>query len=371
MSDAEVETETAEGASDGAGEGADESTDAAGDEFDPERLGELVGQVGEYVDDLKRAILDDEDGGDLVELAQDLWEVLEELEELLETLDFEELPEAIDVEELPEAVDVEALPGALFDEDESAIDLGEVQEAVTLRELWDAVDLTQFVQEKRELEAAMDDVGDTSGESADGTGDGDGTADGDDGMFQNVVETDGLEGDLSASARQAFIEEKILAAVEKFRSALLSTHDGLRKMYEKNQEKLGQSGNQPDSLNPTAASTMPPGPIPDSISTRASTVPSQVKYARADNPRRIYGRRFTERREADDRGSNRGSADADGGGAPAETTSDGADTTGADAAADDAEADASADADETGTDTGTDSDGDDDVPRIEVFEDDV
>lgn len=316
MSDAEAEGETEE-------------------VFDPERLADLVGQIGEYVTEIKRTIVDDEDGGDIVELAEDLWEVLEELEELLETLDFEELPDAIDVEELPEAVDVEDIPEGLFDEDESAIDLGNVTEAVNLRELWDAVDLTQFLQEKRELEAAVDDV----------TDDGDGDGEEDDGMFENVVDMDGADASFEQSARQQFIEEKILAAVEKFRSALLSTHDGLRKIYRENQEKLGQEGNQPDSLNPTARSTMPPGPLPDSISTRTSTVPSQVKYSRADNPRRIFGRRFKERH--DDEDSRTTSADAD-----AEESTD-ADSEGAET--EDADADA-------------DSESDDDAPEIEVFE---
>ncbi|QLD90575.1 hypothetical protein HWV07_16645 [Natronomonas salina] len=325
MSDAEAEGETED------------------EVFDPERLADLVGQIGEYVTEIKRAIVDDEDGGDIVELAEDLWEVLEELEELLETLDFEELPEAIDVEDIPEAVDVEDIPEGLFDEDESAIDLGDVTEAVNLRELWDAVDLTQFLQEKREFEAAVDDVTDDE--------DGDGDGEEDDGMFENVVDMDGADASFEQSARQQFIEEKILAAVEKFRSALLSTHDGLRKIYRENQKKLGQEGNQPDSLNPTARSTMPPGPLPDSISTRTSTVPSQVKYSRADNPRRIFGRRFKERH--DDEDSRTTSADAD-----AEESTD-ADSEGADT--DGATADAESESE-------SESESDDDAPEIEVFE---
>ena len=335
MSDAEAETEEAEETSAGA-EG-----DADAEEFDPERLGELVDVIGEGVGELKQTIVDDEEGGDLVETAEELWEVLDEFEDLLETLDFEELPETIDVEDLPEAVDVEDLPGALFDEDESAIDLTGVQEAVTLRELWDAVDLTSFLQEKRQLESAIDDVTDDEGEDEE-----------DDDLFENVVDTD-LDGGFEDTARQAFIEEKVLAAVEKFRSAILSTHDGLRTVYEKNQEKLGESGNQPDSLNPTATSTMPPGPLPDSISTRASTVPPQVRYSRVDNPRRIFGRRFEERRDDED------AADEE----------SGPDTTGAEAGADTEDGgDAAANDDADGTDGG---DTTDDDLRIEVFEDDA
>ena len=328
----------------------EEPDDEAADGFDPDRLAELVEQVGDRVTDLKRAIVDDEDGADVVELAEDLWEVLDELEDLLATLDLEELPEAIDVEDLPDAVDVEDLPEALFDEDEAAIELGGVREAVELRELWDAVDLTQFLQEKRQLESAIDDVG----EDEDGE---------DDDLFENVVDAD-VGGAVESTARQAVIEEKILSAVEKFRSALLSTHDGLRKVYEKNQEKLGNSGGQPNSLNPTAASTMPPGPIPDSVSTRASTVPTEVRYSRVDNPRRIYGRRFAERRDDESANGEESteSGTAESGSAKGASAEGGP---GADADAEAAEAEAPGDGGE-----GT-ADETDDVPRIEVFEDDA
>jgi len=331
-----------------------EGDGTTGDAFDPGRLGELVDQVGESVVDLERAVLDEEGGGDVVELAQDLWGVLEELEELLATLDFEELPEAIDFEELPDAVDLEDVPEGLVDEDESAIDLGDVMKAVNLREVWDAVDLTEFLQEKRELEAAVDDVAD-GGEGED------------DGVFENVVDADGVDAELGAAARQAFIEEKTLAAVEKFRSALLSTHDGLRKAYEKNQEKLGSPGNQPDSLNPTAASTMPGGPIPNSASTRASTVPPQVRYSRVDNPRRIFGERFEERRNGADAVTDDAAADE----AEADAATD-AETEGGQA---DATTDGAADADdetetETETEQADDKGSSDDVPEIEVHEND-
>jgi hypothetical protein len=323
------------------------------DAFDPERLGDLVSQVGDYVTALKRAIVDDEDATDVVDLAQDLWAVLEELEELLETIDLEELPEAIDVEKLPEAIDVEDVPEGLLDEDESVIDLGDVVQAVNLRELWDAVDLTQFLQEKRELETAIDDVGD-----ADDHGDDD---ESDDELLENVVDTDGADVSFEQQARQQFVEEKIMAAVETFRAALLSTHDGLRKIYRENQEKLGQAGNQPDSLNPTARSTKPPGPLPDSISTRASTVPSQVRYSRADNPRRIFGRRFEEHHDdADVDPRTSGAAD---------------DASGSDTAVDDASTSDTANDEANTSDTAndeantSDTANDDATPEIEVFDD--
>lgn len=287
------------------------------DGFDVERLAELSERIGVNLTDLKRAIVEDDDSADLVELAEDLWDVLDEVEDVLDTIDFEEIPEAIDLDELEDEVDVEEIPEGLVNEDENAIELSTVREAVNLRELWDAVDLMELREEKQQLESDVDDVeedlgGEEGEEDDDGLiggedglmGDDDGLIgddDDDDGMFDDVIGTEGAHVQFDAEARQAFLEDKIQTAVEKFRSVLLSTHGKLHRLYELNQEKLGQPGRQPDSLNPTAYSSLPPGPIPDSASTRRSTVPAQVKYSKVENPRRIYGRRFTkERRDAEE-----------------------------------------------------------------------
>lgn len=292
-----------------------------------EQLTENSETIGELLTDLKRAIVEDDDQSDLIELAEDLWDVLDETEDLLETIDFEEVPEAIDFDELSEEVDVEDIPEGLVNDDENAIELRDVQQAVNLRELWDAVDLMDLREEKKELESEIDDVrenlGDEEGEEDDGLlgddggligDDEDGGLTGEDGLLggdeddelietdaDDVIGTQGAHVQFDAEARQAFLEDKIMTAVEKFRSVLLSTHDKLHKLYELNQEKLGQPGRQPDSLNPTAYSSLPPGPVPDSASTRRSTVPAQVQYSKVDNPRRIYGRRFTKaKRKAKD-----------------------------------------------------------------------
>ena len=280
-------------------ENADDGSDDA-DEFDVELIAELSEQLDEQLTAMKRVIVSEDEDADILEVAEDLWEVLDEIEDALGTIDGEELPDAIDLDDLPEAVDVEDVPEGMVDEDETAIELTNVREAVNLRELWDTVDLTQLYQEKQDFEDEVDELEDDFNGDEDGE---EGLID-DDGLFDdeedeelldvdNVVGTEGAHVQFDAQARQAFLEEKIQDAVEKFRSALLSTHDMLREVYRTNQEKLGQPGRQPDSLNPTAASTMPSGPIPDSASLRSSTVPEEVKYSKVKNPRRIYGRRFT------------------------------------------------------------------------------
>lgn len=299
------------------GEG--ESDDDAS--VDLERLTSLSGAIEEGVDAVKRALVAGDDD-DLLATAGDLWRVLDELLDVLGTLDLEELPDAVHVEELPDAVEVENVPEGLTEEDEPVIDLSAVREAVELRDLWRAVDLTELREEKRELQDALEEA------TGDGGDDGDGLLDAElldddlvdddaDGGFTDVVDAgEGAHVQFDAGARQAYLEEEILDAVESFREVLLSTHEKLRRLYHANREKLGQSGHQPDSLNPTATRTMPAGPVPDSASTRSSTVPSQVRYSRVENPERIYGRRFLRR------------TDVPGSGRPSTTGGEGAEPSG-------------------------------------------
>lgn len=317
-------------ATDGGSEATDDGSEAttddgseagnAGEEFDAEQLVEHLSKIDEFLAEFKEALVGGESESGVLELAEDLWEVLDEVEDVLETIDLEEVPEAIDVADLPEAVDVEEIPEGLFDEDQNAVELTSVREAVDLRELWEAVDLTQLYQEKQELEDEVDDVTDhveDEEDEEDGSlvdaalgGDdggliGDDEDDGDDELFEDVVGVgEGAHVQFDAEARQAVLEEKIHDAVVKFREVLLSTHSNLRKLYRMNQEKLGQPDRQPNSLNPTAVSTLPPGPVPKSASLRASTVPAQVRYSRVDNPRRIYAHRFDEATDSDTKEEN-------------------------------------------------------------------
>lgn len=227
-------------------------------------------QVG--LDRLRETFADDGDSA-LVERAAELWDVLDEFEDVLDTVDLSEAATAVDVDDLPDAIDIDDLPSGLVDAEESAVDLTHLGDALDLRDLWESVDLTDFGGELTELEDAIDAA----------TGDGD--------TFENVIEGPRIESD--PATRQAYMAEMIAEAAEEFREVLLASHEQFRELYQENQERFGKPGRQPDSLNPTAVSTLPPGPVPDSASTRASTVPGRVRHSRADyQPERIYGQRF-------------------------------------------------------------------------------
>lgn len=193
---------------------------------------------------------------------------------MLETIDFEGLPEAVDAEELPGVIEVEKLPVAIETGNAvEAIDLAELHEAIDLRKLWRAVDIPALRKEHEELAAEIEaflESDDENGFDVDAT----------------------VTGLFSAESRQQALQERIGEAIDAFRIALLETHATIRRLYEANQRKLGRSGRRSGSRNPTARSTLSPGPLPDSISTRVSTVPKQVRHSRTRARPRIYGRRF-------------------------------------------------------------------------------
>jgi hypothetical protein len=244
------------------------------------QLTELIPEIEDQLEQLKIMIVENSDDEEVIETAEEIWDIIDQAENVLETIDFEELPDTINIEELPEAIDMEKVPEAIADGDaREAIDLSALKDGLELRELWEAVDLTELRRQKQELD---DEVEDVTGEEGDEDGDG-------------LLDMDGMMG-MGGGAHMQFdiedlqekIQEMITKAVKKFRAMLIETHDKVRLLWEFNQQKMGGK----ESLNPTAVRTMPKGPLPDSASTRVSTVPSQVKYSRAKNPRRIYGRRF-------------------------------------------------------------------------------
>lgn len=243
-------------------------------DIDDTEFVEYVDKISEGVQSVIDTFNSEEDGG-VIEKIDDLWGVLDEFDDVLGDIDLSKLPEAIEVSEIPDAVDIEET------EDGATLDLSGIQDAVRLRELWDAVDLTEVVGDAEELQSALDEV----------LGEGD-LLDDDD------IEMPSIGSD--PETRQAFAQDVIQTAAEEFREVLLASHEQFLRLYRENQDRFGQEGRQPDSRNPTAFSTMPPGPVADSASTRQSTVPRRVRHSSATyHPPRIYGRRFERAIEGD------------------------------------------------------------------------
>ncbi|WP_435076951.1 hypothetical protein [Halococcus sp. AFM35] len=287
---------------DSALEDTEESADSTGNGTDADdELAALLGRVETDVESLLGVLSGDESFEEAKDDIEDLVDVIEETDELLETVAVSELPDAVELRELPSVIEGENVPEAIANaEPERAIDLTRLASLVEFSELWDAVDVRAFMQNKEELEAAADDVTDEDG---DGEGSGllessapdDSAADGET-LGESLLEQD--------EAKQAAIQSQLSDAVEEFRESALDARDQLQEARDTAQEeveaKTGGGTGQPTSRNPTAYSTMVGGwNSAGWSSSNFSTVPQSTQHSSAPGHFRIYGRRFDER-EGDD-----------------------------------------------------------------------
>ncbi|EMA54088.1 hypothetical protein [Halococcus thailandensis] len=273
-----------------------------------DEMAALLDRAEGDIDSLLGVLSGEESYGDAKEEIEDLVDVIEETEELLDTVDLSELPEAVELSELPSAIEGEDVPEAIANaEPRRAVDLTQLASLVEFSELWDAVDVRSFMQNKDELEEATADVTDDeddnggNGESGDDSGlmdsfDMSGSGDANGG--EESILDDG-------QAKQLAIQSQLRDAVEEFRESALDARDQLKEArdtaQEKVEEKTGGGTGQPSSRNPTAYSTMVSGWKAGGWSSASfSTVPKQTQHSSAPGHYRIYGRRFDEREGNDE-----------------------------------------------------------------------
>ncbi|WP_440771573.1 hypothetical protein [Natronorubrum sp. DTA28] len=287
----------------------DEAEDALGN------VDELLGGV-ENIDDLDDSALESVVGD-----VETLVTVVRETEDLLEAIDLTDLPDAVDGSELLEAIEVGEIPEILADEDQGASDLvnfTQLFRAIDLLNAWDATDLSDLWQEKRELQDAVDELGE--GEDAgmveeaisdvtDGDDGGDLIGDDEDDMIEmDAGDAKQALGDINVAedpeAYQVAIQEQAMKGIDAFRSALLETHEKFEELYEMNREKMRRQDTSTNSRNPTAASTIQTDRRDLGGGARYSTVPQEVKLSTAPTRKRIYGRRFEIEREKQRRANN-------------------------------------------------------------------
>ena len=223
---------------------------------------------------------DDEDAGDsLTAAASELLDVVEQIDTLIRTIDLDQLPDAIDLDALPDLVDFDHIVDAIRERDpDVALDLSNLEGVVDTQKLWNLVDLLEFARTKQRLDREVEDV---VGEDADVGGDSEAVAD--------VKE---FAASLGPDAKQSLIHQEARAAVEVARDAVVAQHAAVARVYASNKERFEASKGA--GRNSTVVSLLPSGPLPDSVSTRLSTVPSRIPYTEVDALPRIYGRRWTD-----------------------------------------------------------------------------
>ena len=248
----------------------------------------------------------------------DLYRVIDESKELLDTIDHDDVAAAINHENISDTVEPSELARAILTGDiTEAVEYGELYMLIEFEELLDAVEVTDFLQNKGEFEAVLEDFTEDREEDDDWIvfdmlklvverlfHDEEGSAD-----LGNAADTNGADGSgdggLSqlnraddGEAKQAVLQSKLRDAIDEFRDSALDARERLKEARDRSkeqfEEKTGDS-RQPSSQNPTAYSMLPPGP--DDRTTlggveRFSTVPETAQHSSAPAREHIYGRRF-------------------------------------------------------------------------------
>ena len=225
--------------------------------------------VDALIDRLEAFLESDEEPED-ADTVDDIREIINEAIELLETVDVSELPEIIDFDQLFEEVDIT---------DPSEASPADLLQAADRQQLMDAVNITELISEGREFEDAVDDV---TEEDTEFVGDDDG----------DMAPEGGLESFESEEVETA-LQDAMLEAVDKFREALFVAHEEIREFHEANQERFGSvADEQPDSLNPSAYSSLSRHHVGMVSTAKPSTIPRQARHSAVMNRRQIYGNRF-------------------------------------------------------------------------------
>ncbi|ELY84090.1 hypothetical protein C485_16625 [Natrinema altunense JCM 12890] len=220
----------------------------------------------------------------------ELLDVVTEVDDLLETIDFETLPDAVDVLALPALVAFDEIPHAIHERDPAlAPDLSTIRDGVELRALWNTVDLVDFQRELRQLKRELEDI--VGPDAFEASGDSEAAAE-----IRRFVD------DVKPAATNAALQQEAKKAARTARGGVIEGHSKFESLYESTGRGPGSAGRKPVSNNPTAVSSVPSGPLPDSVSTRMSTVPTTVRHAKIDTLSRGStggaGRRLRARRES-------------------------------------------------------------------------
>ena len=223
----------------------------------------------------------EESEGPLSGTIAELFDVLVATDALLETIDLESLPEVVDVGELRTLVDLERLSAAIRERDPDLVfDLSHLERVVDRRELWNSIDVLEFVNAERTLDRELEDV---LGEDA-ATGIGTDS--------KAAADAEAFVSSLRADGRDVLVQQQARERMEVLREGVIEAHAAIERVYASNRRRSGTATGRPGTRRSTAVSLHPSGPLPDSASTRLSTVPPDLPYSKIDALPRIYGGRW-------------------------------------------------------------------------------
>lgn len=226
-------------------------------------------------------------GASLNGTAKELFDVLVATDLLLESVDLERWRQVVDVAELPNLVDLDRLADAIGERNpDLAFDLGQLERVVDRRELWNSIDLREFVSEKKRLDRELDSVLDEWTSSVPSSDSGAGA----------VADARAFVSSLRDEAPEVLVQQEATDKLSAAREEVVEGHAALERRYLSNRKRSENARGRSTTGASSSVSLLPSGPLPDSVSTRLSTVPVEVPYAKIDALPRIYGRRWRRRR---------------------------------------------------------------------------
>ncbi|MFP9191628.1 hypothetical protein [Natronosalvus vescus] len=251
-----------------------------------DELGHLSDRALVGATNLLRAIERDAPDERVSDLARELWEITDAADDLLETVNLGQLADSVHTDALSDLVKIDGIPRAIRDRDaDAAFDLRDIRRAVELRELWNAVDLLEFRTASRRLAAEIEDVIGTDRLS--------GAVDSD---SEAAADLEAFGDEIQAEAPNVALQQQAKKRMKLARRGVLEGHAALEEMYAENRRSPTAGSRRGLPRNPTAVSLHPTGPLPDSASTRYSSVPPVVRGAEIDPLPRVYGRRWAKMR---------------------------------------------------------------------------
>ncbi len=168
----------------------------------------------------------------------ELLDVVEEVDDLLETIDFERLPDAVDASALPNLIKEDGLSDAIREKDpDLALDLSTIRDVIELREFWNTVDIADFLRELRQLKTELEDV--VGPDAFDSTGDSEAAAE-----VRKFVD------DVKPDATNAALQQEAKKATKAARSGVIDGHSKFEELYESTQRGPGYAGRKPGRCPP-------------------------------------------------------------------------------------------------------------------------
>ncbi|WP_232702442.1 hypothetical protein [Halobacterium wangiae] len=227
------------------------------------------------------AFSDGESGTRLTGMEKELFEVLVVSDALLETVGLDGVSESVDTGKLLERVDVDHLADAIEERNpDLAFDLSDLETVIDRRELLNSIDLLEFAKAKRQLDVELEDVAGEGGLAGVGSN------------SKASADIAAFVSSLRSEAPETLLEQETTAKARAVQEKVVEGHEELEERYEANKQRFSSDNEQRAPGNPTAVSLLSSGPLPDSVSTRLSTVPSRVLYSKAEPIPRVYSRRW-------------------------------------------------------------------------------